>query len=80
MAQPIETLSYEDALKELDTLVDTLNKGNLTLEETMAAYERGVGLALHGQALLTKAQGTLEKIEGDLVQAFALEDDHDPIH
>lgn len=35
---------FEDALTELESLVDTLEQGELTLEQSLAAFERGVKL------------------------------------
>jgi len=35
---------FEEALGELETLVDRLEKGELPLEDSLAAFERGIGL------------------------------------
>lgn len=75
MEQNVETMSFEEALKGLDELIEDLNKGDLPLEETMDAYERGMTLALHCQKQLSKAEGSLKKIEGELIEAFRLEED-----
>ena len=39
-----ETPRFEGALAELETLVRRLEQGELPLEESLAAFERGIGL------------------------------------
>jgi exodeoxyribonuclease VII small subunit len=48
--------SFELALTELETLVDTLEKGELTLEESLAAFERGIALTRTCQRALDEAE------------------------
>jgi exodeoxyribonuclease VII small subunit len=48
--------SFEQALTELESLVDTLEKGELTLEESLAAFERGIGLTRTCQKALDEAE------------------------
>jgi len=40
-----ERLSFEEALNRLDKIVQTLEAGGLTLEEAIALFEEGMGLA-----------------------------------
>lgn len=47
---------FEEALGELETLVETLERGDLSLEESLKAFERGVILARTCQQALTKAE------------------------
>src|SRR5881296_2806352 len=44
MAEPPATPRFEDALAELEGLVQRLEKGELPLEESLAAFERGIAL------------------------------------
>ncbi len=54
---PEKTPSFEQALAELEGIVDVLERGETTLEESLAAFERGVGLTrLCQQALDTAEQ------------------------
>ena len=67
MAKPsgttdITTLSFEDALKELETIVDRLEKGDVELEASIAIYERGEALRAHCDKLLRSAEARVEKI------------------
>lgn len=52
----IEALSFEEAFRELEALVEQMEAGNLPLEETIRLFERGSLLARHCQALLDKAE------------------------
>jgi exodeoxyribonuclease VII small subunit len=52
MTDDVETLSFEKAYQELEATVQKLEEGNLTLEEAISTYERGIHLAQHcGDAL-----------------------------
>ncbi len=57
-----ESLSFEDALKELEGIVDRLEKGDVELEASIAIYERGEALRAHCDGLLRKAEARVEKI------------------
>jgi exodeoxyribonuclease VII small subunit len=47
---------FEQSLEALEQLVDRMENGDMTLEESLAAYERGVGLYRHCQAALEQAE------------------------
>ena len=49
-------LSFEDALHELEQLVETLEKGELSLEQSLTTFERGVGLTKTCQKSLDEAE------------------------
>ena len=58
----IAKLSFEDALKELEQIVDKLEKGSAGLEESIAIYARGEALKSHCNDLLKNAEQRIEKI------------------
>lgn len=58
----IEGLSFESALKELESIVAKLEQGAVDLEDSIALYERGQALKSHCDAKLKAAEGRLEKI------------------
>lgn len=60
--QDIESMSFEDALAELETIVRGLEAGSGRLDEAIAAYERGAMLRRHCEAKLQEAQARIEKI------------------
>ena len=55
-------MSFEQALKELETIVDRLEKGDVELEASILIYERGEALKTHCDGLLRKAEARVEKI------------------
>lgn len=59
---PLETISFEDALRELETIVRRLEEGKTTLEEAMSAYERGAALRVHCEKKLKDARLRVEQI------------------
>lgn len=59
---PIENLSFEQALGELEQIVKTLETGQAPLEDSIASYERGVALKKHCESKLRDAQAKIEKI------------------
>lgn len=60
--KPIKDLSFEDALKELETIVQRLERGDAPLEESITIYQRGATLKAHCDAKLKDAQMKVEKI------------------
>jgi len=50
------TPTFEDALAELEQLVQRLEKGDLTLEASLAAFERGVELTRTCEKVLKDAE------------------------
>ena len=58
----LETLSFEQALGELESIVRNLESGKVPLEDSIAAYERGTALKLHCAKKLSEAQAKIEKI------------------
>jgi exodeoxyribonuclease VII small subunit len=57
-----EPLDFERAMAELEQLVERLEKGDLPLEESLAAFERGVALTRSCQAALRQAEHKVEKL------------------
>lgn len=57
-----EELGYEQAREELIEVVQTLEQGGLTLEETLALWERGERLAQVCQTWLDGARERLEQV------------------
>lgn len=67
--------SFEDALNELETLVDILEQGEMSLEDSLKTFERGVRLTRGCQEALKDAE---QKVQ----QLAALDEDADlePYH
>ena len=58
----IAKLSFEDALKELESIVGQLEQGKVELEKSIEIYERGTHLKAHCEAKLKDAQSRIDKI------------------
>jgi exodeoxyribonuclease VII small subunit len=68
--KPVEELSYEEALTELESVVESLEDGQNPLEESMKLFERGQALVTHCSALLESAQLKVQKLAGESVVSF----------
>jgi exodeoxyribonuclease VII small subunit len=58
----IATMSFEDALGELEKIVRQIEDGRGKLDEAISAYERGVALKRHCESKLKEAQAKIEQI------------------
>jgi len=58
----IETMSFEEALAELERIVRGLELGQQTLADAIAAYERGAALKRHCEARLAEAEQRVQTI------------------
>ena len=61
-----EAPRFETIVAELERLVGQLEGGELPLEEALALYERGVGLARQGNTLLEGAERRVEELRRSL--------------
>lgn len=53
---PIGELSYEQAVAELESIIERIESGRIGLEASVKAYERGVALQNHCRAILARAE------------------------
>lgn len=58
----VAKMSFEDAMKELETVVGQLESGDVPLEDSIALYERGAALKEHCQKKLAEAEEKVAKI------------------
>jgi exodeoxyribonuclease VII small subunit len=65
---PAATPTFEQALDELEALVRRMETGELTLDESIAAYRRGAELARYCQTRLAQAEQDIKQLEGDLLK------------
>ena len=59
---PVEQLSFEAALRELEMIVSKLEQGDVDLEDSILLYERGQALKAHCEQKLKTAESRLERI------------------
>lgn len=62
MTGDIASLSFEEALAELERIVRSLEGGQLRLEEAITAYERGAALRAHCENKLREAEARVQAI------------------
>ena len=69
--------NFEEALQELEQLVSSMEEGELSLEDSMKAFEKGIKLTRECQTALQKAEQKVQKLlnESGETQAFDVEDE-----
>jgi exodeoxyribonuclease VII small subunit len=63
--KPVDEKKFESALEELEATVEQLESGELSLEEALAAFEKGVGLVKYCNQKLTDAERRVELLVRD---------------
>ena len=56
MAKKKASVDFESALKELESLVEKMERGDIRLEESLQYFERGIELTRHCQQALQEAE------------------------
>ncbi|MFP5460123.1 MAG: exodeoxyribonuclease VII small subunit [Gammaproteobacteria bacterium] len=69
-AQPSPSPSFEEAIGELERLVERMESGALSLEDSLAAYRRGAELAAFCRKSLAGVQQQVKVLEGELLRPF----------
>jgi exodeoxyribonuclease VII small subunit len=62
----LKSISFEDAVTQLEEVVRDLEAGETSLEEALTRFEVGVQLSRHCIQILDAAQGRIEKLVGEL--------------
>jgi exodeoxyribonuclease VII small subunit len=68
--RPVEELSYEEALAELEEIVSALEGEQKQLNESIKLFERGQALAAHCSVLLEAAELKVRQVAGDEILPF----------
>lgn len=68
--QPPLPSSFEEAIGELETLVQRMESGSLSLEDSLAAYRRGAALAAFCRTSLATVEQQVRLLEGELLRPF----------
>jgi len=58
----IEKLTFEEAIKELTSIVGKIEQGQIPLQDSLEQYEKGMALIKHCRGILQKAEKRIEKI------------------
>ena len=69
--------NFEEALQELERLVSSMEEGELSLEDSMTAFEKGIKLTRECQTALQKAEQKVQIMlnESGETQAFDVKDE-----
>jgi len=57
-----ENAGFEQALGELESLIEQLESGELSLDQSLKQFKRGVELTRHCQGILDQAQQVVEQL------------------
>lgn len=71
--QPAAPQDFETALRELEQLVRDMEQGELTLEQSLAAYKRGMELSAYCQQTLEAAEQQVKVLEDGVLKSFQVE-------
>ncbi len=63
--KPVDELSFEEAMKELETVVDQLGSGDVPLDASITLYERGAALKKRCESELKRAEEKVAAITLD---------------
>jgi len=58
----IGKMSFEEAIKELTSIVSKIEQGQIPLQDSLEQYERGMALIKHCRGILRQAEKRIEKI------------------
>lgn len=64
--------SFEAAMVELEQLITGMEAGELALEASVAAYQRGTELVRYCAQQLERVEGQVKVLEGDMLKPFAV--------
>ena len=59
---PVNALSFEDALAQVESIIERIEAGEVGLEQSLAEYERGVVLINHCRSRLNRAHQQIEDL------------------
>ncbi|MEL7100278.1 MAG: exodeoxyribonuclease VII small subunit [Pseudomonadota bacterium] len=59
---PVDQMSFEDAMRELETVLGQLERGDVALEDSIKLYERGAALKARCEAKLKEAEEKVHAI------------------
>jgi exodeoxyribonuclease VII small subunit len=70
-------LSFEEALGELESVLDRMETGRLSLDESLAAFRRGASLLKHCQGQLDDTDAKLRILDEEVLKPFSLGNGHE---
>jgi exodeoxyribonuclease VII small subunit len=71
MTKPIQ---FEQSITDLQTIVNQLEKGELTLDDSLKQFEKGIAIARHCQTVLNEAEQKIEHLSATKTPTEPLND------
>ena len=73
-AVPVETLSYEQAMAEMEEIIQKMESDQLSLDEALAFFERGQALAKRCADRLNQAELKVSQLTGQEIDSLQEEE------
>ena len=74
-ADALADVSFEQAIGELEDIVEQMENGDTSLQESLAAYQRGAALVTHCRRSLDQVAQQVKVLEGNLLRPFKTDAD-----
>lgn len=71
---PVESLTYEQAFQEMESIIAALENNPPSLEEAIRLYERGQELAAYCAGLLDRADLKIQQLSGDTLSEVSAQE------
>lgn len=68
-AQPPEEMTFEQAVEALEAIIEQIEQGEIGLEQSVTAYQRGIALIKRCRAVLGRAEQRIEQLTLDELEA-----------
>jgi exodeoxyribonuclease VII small subunit len=72
--KPVDSLTYEQAVAEMETIIQQMEGSQLDLEGSLALFERGQALAAHCSTLLAQAELKVRQLTGQEIASLQEEE------
>ena len=69
-----KSLNFESTLSEIEKIIESLEEGNLSLEDSIKAYEKGISLTKACQKTLADAELKIKKLSSKEGEEVSFED------
>lgn len=81
MPRAKKTIDFEKALDQLETLVEEMENGDLSLEDSLKAFEQGIKLTRECQTALAQAEQKVQMLiaENEELRLVELDEDEDDL-
>lgn len=66
-ADEVAAMSFEEAMAEVEAIVEQIESGEIGLEDSLVRYERGAALVRHCRQLLSSAEQRIEELDRQML-------------